>query len=131
MRRALLCLILLVFQVQAGCGKTKTPLKPFEVIQAEVETMSLEELQATARQLVIDIYEGKQKLDRGEREFKSLSPEAQAGRKGKAADERLGRIRGDVNARAQRYHLYADKIRALGAEPPKFEDVMGENAKTL
>ena len=107
----------------SGCNQ-KTPLKPFEVVRAEAEAMSLEELQKTAWTLVAEIYDGKQKLDQLEAELNQLSPAERSTKKAKALDEHAGRVRGDVNARAQRYFIYADRIRALGGIPPKFNDII-------
>ena len=124
-------LALVGFVAIAGCAKKentpkKTPLKPFEAVQTEAQTMSLGGLQQTAHDLVVQIIKGKEELKKDESVFNALSPEDQAGAKGNALKEKISQIRSDVNARALRYQVYAEKIRKSNAVPPTFGSVIKE-----
>jgi hypothetical protein len=93
---------------------------PLYELKVNVEVMSLEAIHEETTKEVLAFIEDKKAIEELEDQIKlSDNENAQAVNKSR---NKLGKLRAKINARAQRYHVYADKLRAAGKKPPKIQD---------
>lgn len=117
-------------------GQEKMPKdskgKEIDVVQearVKVEELPLEVLYAETKNEVREIIKEKDKLDTLNVELKAVQESNVDSTDSKAIEEKVGILRKTINQRAQRYNVYAAKIRKSGGEPPKIQDLKKEEAQ--
>jgi hypothetical protein len=99
-----------------------TQLNPLEVVQSNSQTLPLEKMMGITQTYVLEIIELKDVLEELEVAEEKLTSKKASAKELEALNLKLAEVRGQINQRAQRYHVYAKKIIAEGAVPPKIQD---------
>jgi len=120
-RFSALCLLITAMVFTFGCAKKADPNKPIDQIKAEVEKMSVNDLQATAQAYAKEIKATQVEVDKVKEKFKGMSPMDLFGEKGKGIREQATKLASEVSELTKRYTIYADKLRAKGGDLSKIK----------
>ncbi len=115
----LMCLAIAV--IGTGCGKKADPNKPIDQVKAEVEKMSVSDLEATARAYAKEIAAKKGKVDEIQAKLKGLSPMEVLGEKGSKIRDEAAQVATQVSALTERYEVYASKFQQSGGDLSKIK----------
>ena len=104
-----------------GCAKKADVNKPIEKIQAEVQKMSIKDLESTANAYVKEITKKKTELNQVAEKIKSLSPKDLLGPKVKTVRDQVAKISSQISELTKRYQIYASKYQQLGGDISKIK----------
>jgi len=104
-----------------GCAKKADTRKPVDQIKAEVQTMSVNDLEAFAKAYAGEIASKKTEVGKIGDQIKALTVSDLMGDKAKNIKDNLSAISGEVEALTVRYQLYADKFREKGGDVSKIQ----------
>jgi len=112
---ALLVLPLVLFIV-VGCGKKADSSKPINDIKAEVEGMSVKDLESNAKAYAKEIGKLKPEIEKVQRQLKELKPTELLGDKAKSIKNEISGLSTEVSALTKRYRIYADNFQKAGGD---------------
>ncbi len=104
-----------------GCAKKADTGKPVDQIKTEVQTMSVNDLEAFAKAYAGEIMSKKTELGKIGDEIKALTVSDLMGDKAKHIKDNLSAISGEVGALTVRYQVYADKFREKGGDVSRIQ----------
>lgn len=104
-----------------GCAKKADTRKPVEQIKTEVQTMSVNDLEAFAKAYAGEIASKKTDVEKIGDQIKALTVSDLMGDKAKNIKDKLSSISGEVDALKVRYQVYADKFREKGGDIAKIQ----------
>ncbi|MFA6600184.1 MAG: hypothetical protein WC352_05045 [Candidatus Omnitrophota bacterium] len=104
-----------------GCGKKADINKPIDKIQAEVQKMSVGDLEKSARAYADAIKVRQADVSKVSEQLKALSPKELFSGKAKSIRDEAAAITRDVNALTQRYEIYARKFLEKGGDMAKIK----------
>ncbi len=110
-----------LFILVSGCAKKADPNKPIEQIQADVQKMSVSDLEANAKVYADAILAKKGEVEKVSDQMKQLKITELMGDKAKVLRDQLSKIGTDVSALTQRYDIYAKKYQELGGDVSKIK----------
>ncbi len=105
----------------SGCAKRADKNKPIEQIKAEVEKMSVSDLESSAKAYADEILAKKSEIEKVADKVKSLSPTELFGDKAKSLKDQMSQIGNDVSALTERYQIYAQKFQQAGGDVSKIK----------
>lgn len=105
----------------SGCAKKADTNKPVEQIKAEVEKMSVSDLESNAKAYANEIIAKKSEIEKVADKVKSLSPTELFGDKAKSLKDQMSQIGNDVSALTERYQIYAQKFQQAGGDVSKIK----------
>jgi len=116
-----LFVILALMIALTGCAKKADTRKPVDQIKAEVQTMSVKDLEAFAKAYAGEIASQKTEVEKIGDQIKALTVSDLMGDKAKDIKDKLSAISGEVEALTVRYQVYADKFREKGGDAAKIQ----------
>lgn len=119
-RNHLFAILALVIAL-TGCAKKADTRKPVEQIKTEVQTMSVNDLEAFAKAYAGEIASKKTEVGKIGDQIKALTVNDLMGDKAKTIKDNLSAISGEVEALTVRYQVYADKFREKGGDVSKIQ----------
>lgn len=105
----------------SGCAKKADTNKPVEQIKAEVEKMSISDLESNAKAYANEIIAKKSEIEKVADKVKALSPTELFGDKAKSLKDQMSQIGNDVSALTERYQIYAQKFQQSGGDVSKIK----------
>ena len=100
----------------AACAKKADTNKPVEEIKAEVQTMSLKDVESNAKAYAHEISAKQSEVEKVSQQVKSLSATEIFSEKAKGLKEQISKIGNEVSALTERYQIYAQKYQELGGD---------------
>lgn len=104
-----------------GCAKKADPHKSIEKIQKEVQSMSVADLEKTAKVYADGIMAQKTELSRITDEMKGIPIQEIFSDKSKPIQKRLARVQSEAEALFERYQIYALKLKEKGGDLSKVQ----------
>ncbi len=104
-----------------GCAKKADIKKPIEQIQAEVEKMSVKDLEVMANAYAKEILKEKSELNKLAEKMKDLSAKDLFSAKMKTIKDDVSKYSNEVMELTKRYNIYANKFQQLGGDVSKIK----------
>ena len=104
-----------------GCAKKADSAKPIDQVQAEVQKMSVSDLQSSAKAYADAIMSKRSDLEKIEQQLKSINPTEIFSEKAKGIKDQLQTISSEVSALTERYNIYAQKFQSMGGDVSKIK----------
>ncbi len=97
-----------------GCAKKADTHKSVDQIRQEVQSLSVQDLQAYAKAYQSAVDKQKAEAEKIAEELKKIPFTQMLGDESKSIKERLEKVQSQVSALAERYQVYIDKLREKG-----------------
>lgn len=104
-----------------GCGKKADPQKPMEQVEAEIQGMSVSDLESMMRSYADAFRDKRAGMEKLRDEIKRLAPDEVVGEKGREIRDRMKAHSVEAVELMKRYDRYARKFREAGGDPSEID----------
>ncbi len=119
--RVYLFAALAVAAVLSGCGKKVDTNKSIEQINAEVEKMSVGQIEAEAKGYIKEILRTRAEFEKVKNKLQNLPSDQLFSEKSRSLQKEMSDLTRRVSDLTDRYQIYADKHEDLGGEAAKIQ----------
>ena len=121
MSKWILVLMMALMLPLTGCSKKTDTAKPVEQVRTEVQSMSIQDLEANAKAYADAILAKQGEVEKVAQEMKEIPVTQMLSDKAKGLKDQLVGMQTEVAGLAERYQIYAEKYQQLGGDMTKIK----------